>query len=225
MICYFLQAVILYGVLTGLGKGAFWKCTSLGRITIGNGVTSIGSSAFQATSITSITIPDSVTSIGEWAFQGCTSLARITIGKGVTSIESSTFQECSSLSSIEVDTNNPAYCSEDGILFSKDKTTLILYPRRNDTSYTIPNGVSKIESWAFQFCTSLTSITIPSTVESIGDAVFWACFSLTEIHYSGTVDDWENITKHQTWYNNTLDFIIHCTDGTIAKDGTVTPDN
>ena len=71
--------VIVCGVLTGLNKGAFWNCTSLTSVIIGNGVTSISGSAFSGCAkLTSITIPDSVTNIEYLAFSGCTSLTNIT---------------------------------------------------------------------------------------------------------------------------------------------------
>ncbi|MBR3974411.1 MAG: leucine-rich repeat protein, partial [Clostridia bacterium] len=104
----------------------FVNCTSLTSITIPNSVTSIGDYAFwKCTSLTSITIPNSVTSIGRSAFKGCTSLTSITIPNSVTSIGSSAFEGCTSL-----------------------------------TSITIPNSVTSIGYHAFAGCTSLTSITI-----------------------------------------------------------------
>ena len=79
--------------VTSIGGSAFSNCTSLASITIPQGVTSIGSSAFYyCTSLASITIPQGVTSIGSFAFSNCTSLASITIPQGVTSIGSSAFQ-------------------------------------------------------------------------------------------------------------------------------------
>ena len=75
----FIWSAILYGVLTGLGKGAFYNCSSLKSVTIGDSVTSIGDSAFyNCTSLTSVTIGDGVTSIGWYAFEDCTSLTSVT---------------------------------------------------------------------------------------------------------------------------------------------------
>ncbi len=86
-----------------IGGSAFYGCTSLTSITIPESVTRIGGSAFDGcTSLTSITIPESVTSIGYWAFWGCTSLTSITIPESVTSIESHAFRGCTSLTSITI---------------------------------------------------------------------------------------------------------------------------
>ncbi len=83
--------------------GAFYHCSNLTSITIGDGVTSIGDRAFWGCqSLTSITIPDSVTRIGELAFYKCSSLTSITIGNGVTGIGSNAFRNCSELKEIKI---------------------------------------------------------------------------------------------------------------------------
>ena len=173
--------------VTSIGGYAFYTCSNLTSITIPDSVTSIGRWAFDScTNLTSITIPGGVTSIGQGAFFGCSSLISVTIPVGVTSIEDQTFRECTSLTSITVDTGNSNYSSVDGLLFNKLQTSLIYYPAGIlDDSYTIPDSVTRIEGYAFNYCSNLTSITIPDSVTSIGNDAFDSCTSLT----SATIPD------------------------------------
>ena len=165
---------------------AFYDCSSLRSLIVPNGVTNIGGNAFQnCLLITSITIPSSVTSIGSSAFVGCLLITSITIPSSVTSIGNDVFFLCLNLKSVLVSPNNTKYCDVDGVLFNKDKTTLICYPEgKIEQSYVIPDGVQSIGNSAFLACTKLTSITISSSVTSVGDLAFYLCTSLKNIAVS-----------------------------------------
>ena len=181
--CSSLANIIIPEGVTSIGKDAFYNCSSLVNIIIPEGVTSIEGGVFWGcSSLTSITIPEGVTSIGEYAFYNCSSLENIIIPEGVTSIGNSAFRNCSSLTSIDVSENNKNYLSDEGVLYTKDKTQIIKYPeRKQNVEYTIPEGVTSIGGSAFAECSSLTSITIPEGVTSIGYSAFSGCSSLTNI--------------------------------------------
>ena len=124
-----------------------------------------------------------VTSIGWGAFWYCSNLTSITIPNSVTSIGYGAFDGCDKLNQINVDTANTVYSSVNGVLFNKDKTELIRYPAgKTDTSYSIPDSVTRIGDSAFCGCSSLTSITIPESITSIGTCAFEGCKKLTQIN-------------------------------------------
>ena len=180
-------SVVIPGTINGLpvtriGDRAFFQCSSLTSVTIPNSVTSIGAFAFyQCYVLTRVTIPNSVTSIGAWAFSGCQNLTSVTIPNSVTSIGDFAFDQCTGLIAITVDPANPAYSSADGVLFDKSLTTLIQCPGAKAGSYAIPNSVTSIGGGAFSNCRGLATVTIPNSVTSIGGYAFQGCTGLTSI--------------------------------------------
>ncbi|MCL2246367.1 MAG: leucine-rich repeat protein [Lentimicrobiaceae bacterium] len=179
--CTALISVTLPNSITSIGNYAFRECFFLTTINIPNSLTSIAEGLFYVCrSLSSIIIPNSITSIGKWAFCDCP-IASITIPGSVTAIGDYAFYYCLWLTSIEVENGNPNYVSDDGILFNKNKTTIISYPsNRAPGEYQIPNSVKNIGNGAFDHCV-LTSIIIPDGVTTIGDRAFDNCIALPSI--------------------------------------------
>ncbi len=181
-VCKSLTSVTIPDSVTSTGECTFSDCVSLTSVAIPDSVTCIDNGAFYGCrSLTSVTIPDGVTSIGRSAFSWCTSLTSVTIPDSVTSIGSGAFSNCAALTGIWVTEGNSHYSSDaSGVLFSKDKTTLVQCPGTL-AACTIPDSVTSIVGYAFDGCTSLTSVTIPDSVTSIGGRAFDGCTSLTSV--------------------------------------------
>lgn len=193
--CSDLAKVTIYEGLTEIENYAFQYCTSLESVIIPDSVTQIDSGAFHGCiSLKHITLSESLMGISSSTFSGCSELYSITIPASVTSIDNSAFQECKSLTKIEVDSRNKYFSSdENGVLFNKNKTTLIKFPQKNNlTKYTIPDGVISISKVAFLACINLESITIPDSVISIGISAFNGCQSLRSATVPGSVTSIDN---------------------------------
>lgn len=163
-----------------IGSYAFYKCTSLKTIAISNANASIGSQAFYLCSgLLSVSIGAKTLSDG--AFADCTSLESVTIGNSLTNVGSDAFYNCSKLIGFTVDKTNPFLIDIDGVLFSKDKTTIIVYPNLKGANYIIPDGVDSIASYAFETCPKLKSVYIPNSVTAIGESAFFGDSALTSI--------------------------------------------
>ena len=167
--------------------------SSLKSVTVTGGNILYGA-FYRFTGLMSITIPGGVTSIGEDAFYGCSGLTSIIIPNSVTSIGSSAFDGCTSLTNINVSESNSAFASVDGILYDKNKTTIVLVPKSIQGAVSIPDSMTSIGSSAFYNCGGLTSIVIPDSVTSIGSSAFSGCKGLTSVYYKGTKSKWNKIS-------------------------------
>ena len=171
--------------VTSIGSNAFAQCTNMSYVNIDMDVTSIGNNAFSGSGLTSINIPSSVTSLGEGAFEGCELLSCAIIGDDVASIGDDAFSNCPKLETILVSQYNSIYDSRNSCdaIIDTDLNKLVVGCKGT----TIPNTVTSIGNNAFKGCTGLTSITIPASVTSIGSNAFESCTSLASINIPASV--------------------------------------
>lgn len=174
--------------VTSIGAEAFYDC-SFTSVTIPDGVTIIKYGAFQnCTELTEVTFGNSITTIEYSAFYYCLSLKQVTIPKSVTNIGVNVFFYCTALTHINVDAANPAYSSENGVLFNKDKTTLLRYPAaKPGTTYTVPKSVTCIGESAFGQCTALKELTLLENVSKIESYAFEDFAAITKMTVLATV--------------------------------------
>ncbi|HPR60836.1 MAG TPA: C10 family peptidase, partial [Prolixibacteraceae bacterium] len=162
-----LETIILPNTVVSIGNYAFYRCSGLKSFPTSSSITTIGKFAFyRCTGLRSIVLPSGLTTINSYAFYYCTESDSIYIPSSVALIDDNVFRDFSGL--INVDPNNNVYSSEDGVLFNKNKTTLILCPTSKEGHYYVPSNVTTINNSAFYKCSKLTSIVLPTNLTTIG---------------------------------------------------------
>lgn len=151
----------------------------------GKTVTKIDDTAFARADFTKVILPDTLTTIGNFSFSSCSDLQSITIPASVTAIGTAPFSSCVKLTDLTVSGQNPNYMEEGGIVYSKDKTTLVVCPAAS--SVTVPATVTRIEDYAFYYNSNLKKVSLPESVISLGEGAFGDCSSLEKIYLPRSV--------------------------------------
>ncbi len=267
--CKNLKKAVIPDSVTALGDQAF--CDSgVQEVTMSARITKMERAVFSGcSSLKSIKLPQSLTVIPEQAFVVCSSLREVELGPNVTEIQSRAFASSGlktirlpasvetvdpsafyygitmpSFQSFEVDEDNPYFCSVDGVLYSKDMSTLIAYPQAHG-SYDVPDGVKIIDSGAFYMINNGGCVvTLPESMRTIsenaffvprcsftlnikkgvtyiGDYAFTCMDGNSVISFEGTKEEWEAIGKAKYWYAPYLGagdqtVIVKCSDGTLT---------
>ena len=222
--CSSLTSVTIGNSVTGIGNSAFEGCSSLqfnrydNGLYLGNETNKyLALIKPKRQGVKNITINDECKIITGGAFSDCSSLTSVTIGNSVTSIGERAFAFCSSLYKIYYNGTVNDWVQIDGLGYlmsnvsslyiNGELLTEVVIDTANEikscaffacsklTSITISDSVTSIGDCAFAWCTSLTSIIIPDSVTSIGRSVFSNSESHKTINYKGSKEQWESISK------------------------------
>jgi hypothetical protein len=137
--------------------------------------------SYPGGAVGSYTVPSNVTAIVSASFEYSTGVTSVTIGTNVSSIGLFAFYDCPNLAAISVNSTNAIYSSTNGILFDRNKTTLIQYPIAIGGSYLVPGTVVNIGDGAFGDAFGLTSVVIPNSVTNIAQQAFYGCLNLSGV--------------------------------------------
>lgn len=163
-----------------IAKAAFEYC-NLASVTLPQGLTNIGDSAFEGSfALSGVVLPTNLLSVGDAAFGLCSSLTSINIPASVVNLGAVPFTACQSMTAITVDAGNRNYTSAGGALYNKSETELIEYPGGLTAPFAIPNSVGDIGAQALASC-EITGLTIPASVTNIEIYGVYNCSYLTSV--------------------------------------------
>lgn len=160
--------LVVPGTVKHLGQGVFSGDRFITSVTLGEGVESIGYGCFAGClGMTSFTMPDSVTSIEDKLFQDCESLKEVTISRNLAAGDlAGSFSWCFSLERINVPDDAANYATLDGVVYSKDMSSLVYCPTAKKGTLEIPEGVTSISYDAFE-SSSLDNVVFPNSLQTI----------------------------------------------------------
>lgn len=211
-VTYNAKEIIVKDGVTDIG----WLETGerLKKVTLGKGITVIPGGLFSGcVKLKTVKLSNNLRTIENDAFSGCESLTTITIPEKVRKILANPFIKCSKLTKINVNKNNKTYTSIDGILFTKSKKTLAIYPLgKKNSAYNVPKTVYKIAENAFSESSSIRTIKMTNSVKRIEDNAFAHCYRLKNVTLSQRLtyigeqvfDDTEFNDTDSNWKNGYL---------------------
>ncbi len=143
--------------VSGIGNSAFYNNKVLEEVTVSEGIQSIGQQAFSMSTLKKLWLPASLNVFKD--------------GEDVCELEG-----------IYVDSANQSYKDVDGVLYNKNMTTLVKYPSKKTAStFTVPNGVTKLEDCSMDSNTSLQKVVLPDSLKEVGYWSFMNCSNLSDI--------------------------------------------
>lgn len=179
--CYALSKVVFPNTLTTIERLGFYNCGALSEINLPNSLTTLGYGAFLYAGINRVVLPEGLRTMDEYAFQSCKSLEQVSIPSTLERIGYCAFTFNDNLRAFTVASNSNHFKAIDGVLYDKTGTILVTYPNKKGTVYAVPEGVTEIDTAAFEGCWVVNRVTLPSTLKRLCLEAFFYCNGLENI--------------------------------------------
>ena len=175
-----IEKVTIGAGITTIGSGAFYDCRNLVEVELPTTLTIIKDGAFaDCLKLATVNLPEGLQTIGEYAFQRCFEITSINVPSTVTSISPLAFFRCVELKVLTVASNNAIYCAINNLLYSKNKKILVMVPMGIQAeTLTIPHGTEVIGNRAF-LDLRIKTIVFPNTLKSIETFAFHRAWMIT----------------------------------------------
>ncbi len=198
-----------------LWPGSFFR-TDVDRITLPDSVETVHGYVFsECSELTEFRAGKNLKTLWGHVFSGSQKLKTVTLPASFEELENFTFDNCNALERIDVDPENPGFCSVDGVLYKKDMHMLIRYPEgKSAKGFRLPASVrelacnaftrcdcesmdlsrlTEIEQYTFNECKSLRTVILGKDLTRIGQGAFVNSI-VQDVYYAGTKEDWKNVT-------------------------------
>ncbi|MBQ1903024.1 MAG: cell wall-binding repeat-containing protein, partial [Ruminococcus sp.] len=185
--CKKITDVKLPASLKTVGENAFNNCTAMKIDKLPASLKIVGRMAFNnCTAMKIDKMPNNLTTVAYKAFGNCTNLKSADMPKTLNYLDAFAFDGCTNLTAINIDSENKTYQSQDGVVYTNNKTATYACPN-GKTSVSLPGGVKTIGRFSFSGCKKLKALVIPSGVESVGPYAFDRCSSVKSVALPNTV--------------------------------------
>lgn len=186
--------------LVEIEESAFERCLNLSCLIFPEKLKRVGKKAFnRCFNVSYIQFNDALSTIEQEAFGYCNKLKTIQLNPGLESIHPSALNNCCQLASIFISSENNKYCADDGILYSKDMSTLIRCPEAYKTDIiSLPQSVKVIESWAFYKCSRLIDVLLPRGLEVVKANAFKDCYGIEKLSVFENIKEFD-VTALDGW--------------------------
>ena len=176
-----IKKLIIPQTIKKVENNAFDSCTKIEYLNLNAKAINSYNTFINCSNLKNIDIGKNVETFGYWVFYSCKKLTDVKIYSEKVDISSQLFSGCSLLKEVKINEKNNKYAVIDGILYSKDKKKIYMYPPAKEGEYMIPNYLEEIGTYAFSGNHNITKIKIPSTTKIVGASAFEGCKNIEHI--------------------------------------------